>query len=123
MMKMTKREKFAMIMATVEKLDVANKDIMLECLTHEIELLEKKSSKNGQSKTQKANMVLKDEMFIALQEIGSPVTVSEFMNLTKFNASNGFSNQKVSAMLNQLVGSHRVVKTIDKKKSYFSVGE
>ena len=123
MMKMTKKEKFAMAMEVIGTTNVADKDVLLECLAHEIELLEKKSGKSGQSKTQKANMVLKDEMLIALKDIGESVTVSEFMNLTRFNASNDFSNQKVSAMLNQLVKDGRAVKTIDKKKSYFSVGE
>jgi hypothetical protein len=35
----------------------------------------------------------------------------------------GLSNQRVSALLRQLVESGEVVKTIDKKKSYFAVAE
>ena len=32
-----------------------------------------------------------------------------------------YSNQKLSALLKQLVKENRVVKTVDKKKSYFSI--
>jgi len=32
-----------------------------------------------------------------------------------------YSNQKLSALLKQLVESNQVVKTVDKKKSYFTV--
>ena len=118
---MTKKEKFAQVIATVETLNVPNKAEMLEFLAHEVELLEKKSSKSSQTKTQKANVGLKAEMLVELAKIGKPVTVSEFMSLTRFNLENEFSNQKVSAMLNQLAKANEVVKTVDKKKSYFSV--
>lgn len=121
---MTKKEKFAQVIAIVETLNVSNKAEMLEFLAHEVELLEKKSSKSGQTKKQKANVGLKAEMLVELAKIGKPVTVSEFMSLTRFNLENEFSNQKVSAMLNQLVrDNENVVKTVDKKKSYFSVNE
>ena len=32
-----------------------------------------------------------------------------------------YSNQKLSALLRMLVNAGRIVKTVDKKKSYFSV--
>lgn len=121
MTKMTKREKFEMIIATIEALNVADKDTMLECLNHEIELLNKKSSKSGQTKVQKENESLKAEILVELGKLDKPVTVSEFQNLTRFNVADGFSNQKVSALLNQLEKAGSVVKTSDKKKSYFSL--
>ena len=51
--KITKREMFAMVSTVVEKAEVENKAEMLKFIEHEIELLEKKSSKSGQSKPQK----------------------------------------------------------------------
>ena len=119
---MTKREKFEMIIATLNAMEVENKAEMVACLEHEIELLNKKSGKSGETKTQKENKVLKAEMFEALKEIGKAVTVSEFQTLTRF-APPTFSNQKVSSMLNQLVKENgSVVKTTGKnKKSYFEV--
>jgi lantibiotic modifying enzyme len=119
---MTKREKFEMIIATLNAMEVENKAEMIKCLEHEIELLNKKSGKSGETKTQKENKVLKAEMFEALQEIGRKVTVSEFQTLTRF-APPAFSNQKVSAMLNQLAKENvSVNKTTGKdRKSYFEV--
>ena len=118
--KITKREMFAMISAVVEKAEVENKDEMLKALAHEIELLDNKKSKSGQSKTQKENEILKEEILVELIEINKPVTVSDFQAVTRF-APPEFSNQKISALLNQLVKEGRVHKEIIKKKSYFSV--
>lgn len=118
--KMTKREMFAEIMAVVEKAEVENRNAMMEFIDHEIELLEKKSSKSGQTKTQKENEMLKTEILEELASIGKAVTVSEFQSLTRF-APPEFSNQKISALLNQLAKDGKVVKTTEKKKSYFSV--
>lgn len=121
MTKLTKREKFEMIINALNEMEVENKEEMVACLEHEIELLNKKSSKSGQTKTQKENESLKAEMLEALRKVGKAVTVSEFQTLSRFNAENGFSNQKVSALLNQLAKDGFVVKTAEKKKSYFSV--
>ena len=118
--KITKREMFAMISAVVETAEVENKAEMLKTLAHEIELLDNKKSKSGQSKTQKENEILKEEILAELKEINKPVTVSDFQAVTRF-APPEFSNQKISALLNQLVKEGRVHKEIIKKKSYFSV--
>ena len=121
MKKITKKEMFTMIMGVVANTEVENKAEMLKALEHEIELLEKKSSKSGQSKTQKENEILKAEILESFKEIEIPVTVSEFQNLTRFRPENDFSNQKVSALLNQLVKNGLLEKTIEKKKSFFSL--
>ena len=118
--KITKREMFAMISTVVEKAEVENKAEMLKALAHEIELLDNKKSKSGQSKTQKENEILKEEILAELKEINKPVTVSDFQAVTRF-APPEFSNQKISALLNQLVKENRVHKEVIKKKSYFSV--
>jgi uncharacterized protein (DUF2344 family) len=118
--KITKREMFAMISAVVETAEVENKAEMLKALAHEIELLDNKKSKSGQSKTQKENEILKEEILAELKEINKPVTVSDFQAVTRF-APPEFSNQKISALLNQLVKENRVHKEVIKKKSYFSV--
>ena len=117
--KITKREMFAMISAVVEKTEVENKDEMLKALAHEIELLDNKKSKSGQSAREKENEALKEEIFAELIEINKPVTVSDFQAVTRF-APPEFSNQRMSALLNQLVKAGRVHKEIIKKKSYFS---
>lgn len=120
MKKMTKKEMFAMIMEVIDNSTAENKAEMVKALEHEIELLENKKSKSGQSKKEKENAILKEEILAELVEIAKPVTVSDFQAVTRFVPPE-FSNQKMSAMLNQLVKEGKVNKEIIKKKSYFSI--
>lgn len=117
--KMTKKDYFNTIATIVANSQVENKEDIQAFISHELELLAKKSSKSGQTKTQKENEVLIEKVFDALVEVGSAVTITE---LQSANAEMGaFSNQKLSALMKKLVDAERVVKTVDKKKSYFSV--
>lgn len=118
--KMTKREMFEVIAKTIEAMEVENKAEMQKFIAHEIELLENKKSKSGQTKTQKENEILKDEIFAELSKLGEKVTVSEFQAVTRF-APPEFSNQKISALLNQMEKTGRVGKVVEKKKSYFFI--
>lgn len=112
--KMTKKEMFGEILKRV-----SDNTEMVEFLNHEIELLERKASKSTQTKTQKENEGIKEIILNALTEIGKPVTITELQNANTELAE--FSNQKISALLKQLVDSKVVDKMIDKKKSYFTV--
>lgn len=118
--KITKKEMFAMVAKVVENSEVANKTEMLDFIAHEIELLEKKNSRSGQTKTQKENEILVEQLFSALSEFDKPITISEFMKESTHEVST-LSNQKLSALMKKLVDAERVVKTTEKKKSYFSV--
>ena len=51
MTKMTKKDWFAMVIAVVENAEVENRAEMLEFLNHEVDLLAKKSSKSGETKS------------------------------------------------------------------------
>jgi hypothetical protein len=113
--KMTKKEMFAQIIANYNLTEEERAFIQ-----HEIELLEKKSSKSGQTKTQKENELLMEQLMMALGEMEKPVTISEFQATSEFEVAT-LSNQKLSALLKKLVESGKVVKTVEKKKSYFSV--
>lgn len=119
--KMTKKEWFVEIKAIVEKaeLDKEKKAGMTEFINHEVELLEKKHSKSGQTKTQKENLEIMEKIMTALAEVGKPVTITELQSASTEMAE--YSNQKLSALLKKLVDGGRVVKTQEKKKSYFSV--
>ena len=120
MKKMTKKEMFTVIAETIATTEVANKDEMMNFITHEIELLEKKSSKSGQTKTQKENETLKAQLLDAFTVMERPVTISEFQEISIEPVAQ-LSNQKLSALLNQLVKAEKMVKTVEKKKSYFSL--
>ena len=119
--KMTKKEWLVEIKAIVEtaELDEEKRAEMTEFINHEVELLEKKHSKSGQTKTQKENLEIMEKIMAALAEVGKPITITELQNANTEMAE--FSNQKLSALLKKLVDGGRVVKTQEKKKSYFSV--
>ena len=114
--KMTKKEMFTEILALVKD----NKE-MTEFIEHEIELLDKKKA-NGSKKAQEnkdANLKLANELFVALKELGKPVTISEFQKESLSNVAT-LSNQKISSLLRTLIADGLVIRTEEKKKAYFS---
>lgn len=120
--KMTKKEMFTSIMRAIDTYiiefddDRFNTD-MIDALRHEIELLDKKSGSKKPSKVQIENESVKDTILSVLGTEG--MTASEVLAAsTEFE---GMSNQKISALLNQLVKEGKVAKTVDKKKSLFSI--
>lgn len=82
-----------------------------------IAVLDKKASAKKPTKTQEENVAIKDEIMSVLTEEG--VTVSDLQS--KSDVLGTLSNQRVSALLRQLVAEGQVVKTVDKKKSFFSL--
>ena len=118
--KMTKKEMFAQIiaMAKGEEVEILAEEIVAFA-EHEIELLTKKSSTSTKTKTQKENEVFVEQVYEALMEVGKPVTVTELMGASEKTAC--FSNQKLSALLKKLVDTGKVTKSIEGKKSYFSI--
>ena len=118
---MTKKEYFAVLAEVVANSDMENKEGALAFIAHEVELLEKKSAKSGQTKTQKENAEILVKIKAELAEVGKAVTITELQATSAEMAQ--YSNQKLSALLKKLVESGEVVKTTEKKKSYFAVVE
>lgn len=112
--KMTKKEMFNLIANAMKE----NDDVVAFC-KHEIKLLEKKASKSSQTKTQKENEVLMEKILEALETVGRPITITELQ--TEVAEMSEYSNQKLSALLKKLKDCGKVKKTVDKKKSYFSI--
>lgn len=119
--KMTKKDWFATIRAMVEGSGNEREDEILAFIDHEVELLEKKSSKSGQTKIQKENVEVVAKIENALREVGKAVTITELQ--TASEEISAYSNQKLSALLKQMVSKGTVVRTEDKKKAYFSLAE
>ena len=119
--KMTKKDWFAVLANVVEASEMENKTEALAFIAHEVELLEKKSAKSGTTKTQKENIEVMEKIKFALGEVGNAVTITELQAASAEMAE--YSNQKLSALLKKLVDSGEVVKTTEKKKSYFSLAE
>ena len=108
----TKREYF-----TELKGIVANDKELVAFIDHELELLDKKNSA-PKNPTQKQ---VDNEKFknIILDNIGEKsMTVSEIQK--DILGTYDLSNQRVSAIVKQLVEDNSLVRTVDKRKAYFS---
>ena len=113
---MTKREMFVAIANVAE---VAANEEMVAFINHEIELLDnRKTSKKGLTKTQKENEGVKAVIAEVLADAGEKMTVTELINDDRLN---GYTNQKISTLLRQMVEAGKVVKTIEGKKAFFEV--
>ena len=115
--KITKREVIGMMMK--EEVVKAN-PTYVEYLENELALLDKKAQNKKATKTQEQNVGIKATILEVLATIGSG-TVTDIQNGNE--ELSALSNQKVSALVRQLVESGEVVKTTDKKKSIFSLAE
>ena len=122
--KLTKKDYFEMIKGVC-----ADRTDIVDFCNHEIELLSRKNSKSGATKTQKENEIVANMLVEELAKIGKPITITDLMNtsatIKDYTLENGnnLTNQKISAIFKQLVESQKIVKVVDKKKSYFSIGE
>ena len=120
--KLTKKEKFAMVVAIVKGIEeLENKDMLVDFLNHEVELLDKKSGSSKLTKVQKENITLKNELYVAMLEFDRPVTIAEFKE--ESNSELAFlSTSKLSALLNQMKDelNPRIVRVEEKKRAYFS---
>ena len=127
MAKMTKKDYFAVLSTIVAEVNPTNAADILAFIDHEVELLNKKNSakSNKPTKAQLANNGLKDEIVATLAVIDKPVTITEMQkfnpNLATDEKGETISNQRISALLRQLIDSGMVVRTTEKKKAYFSL--
>lgn len=115
--KVTKKEMFAKLYAIVEESNATDKVEVLGFIDHEVELLEKKSSKVTMTATQKANL----EVIEVIKEVLEDKPNSTVSELIKDERLSAYTNQKISALLKKLIDSGEVVKSTDKKVSRFSL--
>ena len=113
--KMTKRDYFTAILSKYP-LTEAEKDFV----KHELELLEKKNSAEKKPTAQQtANEGIKAAI-VAGMTPNRLYTVTEIQKEIPECAE--LSNQRVSALLRQMIGVE-IVRTEDKRKAYFSLAE
>ena len=115
--KITKREVIGMMMN--EEVVKAN-PTYVAYLENELALLDKKAQNKKATKAQEQNKGIKATILKVLATIGSG-TVTDIQNGNE--ELSALSNQKVSALIRQLVESGEVVRTTDKKKSIFSLAK
>ena len=116
MTKLTKKEKFAMLL---ELSEVKANSLLVEFINHELELLNRKSG--GQKKltpTQVANESFKEAILAGMKE-NRLYTITELQKEIPAVASAELSNQRVSSLVKALKVDGLVERTEEKGKAYF----
>lgn len=121
--KMTKRDYYETLYTYFQEVGECkdiSQELMLNFLEHEIDLLNKKNSAEKKpSATALANNKL---MATILDEmvVGKPYTCSDIIK--SVSECSELSTPKVSYLMNALADAGKVVKSTDKKKTYFTKG-
>ena len=126
MKKMNMVEKFTAIKAMLngEPTEGFTLEDALEFLDGRIELTEKKNATGGERKPtpqQMENEGLKGTIVSVLAELGTPTTIRDLQKCNTTLAS--LSNQRISALLTQLIKAEKVVRTEVKGKAHFALAE
>lgn len=115
MKKITKRERFESLLNMVE---VQADSGMVEFINHELELLTKKNSSEKKPTAQQvANEAIKQAIVDGMEE-NHLYTITELQKSIPECAE--LSNQRVSALVRQMIADGAVIRTEDKRKAYFS---
>lgn len=120
--KITKKMVVEMMLA--DKTIVAN-EVFKAYLENELALLKKKSENKKATKNQEANVAIKADILEVMAHM-KPSTATEIMNAVKSVDTEKYAtltNQRVSALLRQLIEDNKVVKTVDKKVSKFALAD
>lgn len=113
--KITKREKFEMLMTIAE---VQANPILSEFIERELELLAKKNSAEKKpTEKQTENAGIKDIIVEVLTDEENGMTISAMQKKCAELAE--YSNQKISALVRQMILDGIVEKTEEKGKAYF----
>ena len=117
MTKMTKKDYLRLLAGVVADSNVENKEELMLFVDKEIGLLEKKRTSVNTAKKKEIEAFV-EEVYMALAQVARPVTVSELQKEVPAMAE--YSNQKITAALKKLKDAEKIVKVVDKKKSYYS---
>ena len=117
--KLTKAQKFAMIANIPE---VANNPMLAEFIAHEQALLAKKNSAEKKpTAQQEANATIKADVLAVMEANPNQLfTVSELLKKVP-NLPDTMTNQRMSALVRQMVDAGQVKRTEDKRKAFFSL--
>lgn len=119
--KITKREVVTMMLADE---NIKQNDMFVAYLENELTLLTKKAENKKATKNQTENAEIKEVILSVLAEMSNGGRATDIMNAVKSIDAEKYAtltNQRVSAILKQMVEEGTVVKTVDKKVSTFSL--
>lgn len=113
MKKITKREKFEMLLNVAE---VKGNEMLVEFINHEIELLARKNgSEKKPTAQQQANAQIQQAILDGM-EVGKRYTITDLIKSIPECAE--LTNQRVSALVRQLMPTY-IERVEEKKKAYF----
>ena len=118
--KITKKMVVEMMLADER---IVSNEVFKAYLENELELLKKKSENRKATKNQEANVEIKADILEVMAHM-NPSTATEIMNAVKSIDTEKYAtltNQRVSALLRQLIEDNKVIKSIDKKVSKFAL--
>lgn len=114
--KMTKMEKFTML---ADLPAVKENPVLSEFVAHEMELLAKKNVGEKKPTAQQTANAGIQTAILENMEVNRLYTITELIKSVPECAD--LTNQRVSALVRQLVDAGKVVRTEDKRKAYFSL--
>ena len=114
--KMTKMEKFTML---ADLPAVKENPVLSEFVAHEMELLAKKNVGEKKPTAQQTANAGIQTAILENMEVNRLYTITELIKSVPECAD--LTNQRVSALIRQLVDAGKVVRTEDKRKAYFSL--
>lgn len=98
---------------------ICGNEVYMGYLSNELAILRKKADNKKTTAKQEANACIKSIIIDILSAAGSPLKIADIVSSSADLA--GFSPQKMSALLTQLVKDGFVVKEYEKKVALFSV--
>lgn len=114
--KMTKAQKFEMLKNVPA---VKENPMLVEFIDHELELLSKKNSADKKPTAQQTANAGIQTAILENMEVNRLYTITEIIKSVPECAD--LTNQRVSALVRQLVDVGKVIRTEDKRKAYFSL--
>ena len=117
--KTTKREKYELLKNIPA---VAENAMLVEFIDHEIELLNRKNSPNGEKKLtskQTENEAYKDEI-LNYMEVGTKYTVSNLLNGVP-ETPDGMTYNRIVALLKQLCDAGAIIRYKEKGNTLFAL--
>ena len=116
--KPTKRDRFNALL-NIEA--VKNDADLVAFIEHEIELLDKKNTAERKPTAKQVENAGFKADIVTYMEQGVLYTSADLTKSVPALVEAGISANRVTAMLTQLVNDGAVVKTVDKRKSYYSL--
>lgn len=126
--KLTKKEYFHMLDVIVDQSATPNKDELKAFIAAQVKLLDnKKNTSEADKKKSAETSRLAENVLTVLASSEVPLTISEMLDsplLATYKDGDKevkTSSQKLTSILTGLSNLHKVVRTMNKKKAYFSI--